>query len=70
MDVPIGKQTSEQGSTSGQKTWDGYAKFNDIPINPDKQLPSEPKLTGEQLLREKFKYLRKLEELERKGIEL
>jgi hypothetical protein len=70
VDVPIGKQTSEQGSTSGQKTWDGYAKFNDIPINPDKPLPSEPKLTTEQLLREKFKYLRKLEELERKGVDL
>ena len=70
VEVPIGKQTSEQGSTSGQKTWDGYAKFNDIPINPDKRLPSEPKLTSEQLLREKFKFLRKLEELERKGVEL
>lgn len=70
IDVPIGKQTSEQGSTSGQKTWDGYAKFNDIPINPDKPLPSEPKLSAEQMLREKFKYLRKLEDLERKGIEL
>lgn len=70
IDVPIGKQTSEQGSSSGQKTWDGYAKFNNIPINPDKPLPSEPKLTSEQMLREKFKYLRKLEELERKGIEL
>jgi len=68
--VNIGKQTSEQGSTSGSKTWDGYAKFNDIPINLVKPLPSEPKLTGEQMLREKFKYLRKLEELERKGIEL
>ena len=69
-DVNIGKQTSEQGSTSCSKTWDGYAKFNDIPINVVKPLPSEPKLTGEQMLREKFKYLRKLEELERKGIEL
>ena len=70
VEVPIGKQTSEQGSTSGQQTWDGYAKFNDIPINPDKRLPSEPKLTSEQLIREKFKFLRKLEELERKGVEL
>lgn len=70
MDVPIGKQTLQQGSTSGQKTWDGFTKFNEIPINPEKTLPSEPKLTTEQMLREKFKYLRKLEELERKGIEL
>ena len=70
MDIPIGKRTSEQGSNANQKTWDGYTKFNDIPINPDKALPSEPKLTAEQLLREKFKFLRKLEDLERKGIEL
>jgi hypothetical protein len=70
IEVPIGKQTSAQGSSSDQKTWDGYAKLNNIPINPDRPLPSEPKLTSEQMLREKFKYLRKLEELERKGIEL
>jgi hypothetical protein len=70
IEVPVGKQTSEQGSTSDQKTWDGYAKFNDIPINPDKHFSSEPKLNAEQMLREKFKYLRKLEDLERKGIEL
>ena len=69
-DISIGKQTLEQGSATNQKTWDGYTKFNDIPINTDKPLPSEPKLTVEQTLREKFKYLRKLEDLERKGIEL
>jgi hypothetical protein len=53
-----------------EKTWDGYGKFNNVPINPDKHMSNEPKLTKEELLREKFKYLRKLEALEKKGVEL
>ena len=53
------------------ETWDGYKKFNDIPINPgDTSYSNEPQMTKEELLREKFNYLRKLENLERKGINL
>jgi len=52
------------------KTWDGYGKFNNIPLNPDKNVSSGPQLSKEELLREKFKYLRKLEALEKKGVEL
>jgi hypothetical protein len=52
------------------KTWDGYGKFNDIPMNPDKYVPTGPQLSKEEMLREKFKYLRKLEFLEKKGVEL
>ena len=52
------------------KTWDGYTKFNNIPINPDKNISSQPQMSKEELLREKFKYLRKLESLEKKGVEL
>uniref|UniRef100_A0A6C0ISR1 Uncharacterized protein n=1 Tax=viral metagenome TaxID=1070528 RepID=A0A6C0ISR1_9ZZZZ len=52
------------------KTWDGYGKFNNIPVNPDTRFPSEPRLSKEEMLREKFKYLRKLESLEKKGVEL
>ena len=52
------------------KTWDGFSKFNNIPMNPDKQFSSEPKLTKDEMLKEKFKYLRKLEGLEKKGVEL
>ena len=55
---------------SNQKTWDGMSKFNDIPINPEKEVSKEPKLTPEEMLREKFKYLRKLEDLEKKGVTL
>ena len=64
----IGKATSDLGGES--KTWDGYGKFNNVPINPDKSLPSQPQLTKEEMLREKFKFLRKLEALEKKGVEL
>lgn len=52
------------------KTWDGYGKFNHVPINPDAHISSEPKLSRDELMREKFKYLRKLEALEKKGVEL
>ena len=53
-----------------EKTWDGYGKFNDIPVDPVKNIPSEPQLSKEEMLREKFKYLRKLEGLEKKGVQL
>ena len=64
----IGKSTAD--TSSENKTWDGYGKFNNIPLNPDKSQPSQPQMSKEELLREKFKYLRKLEALEKKGIEL
>ncbi len=67
-DNGLGRATS--ATENDNKTWDGYGKFNNIPINPDKYVPSEPKITKEEMLREKFKYLRKLESLEKKGVEL
>jgi hypothetical protein len=67
-DSGLGASTSQ--TENDNKTWDGYGKFNNIPLNPDKVLPSEPKLSKEEMLREKFRYLRKLEALEKKGVEL
>jgi len=52
------------------KTWDGYNKFNDIPLDPEKNMSSGPQMTREELLREKFRFLRRLEALEAKGINL
>ncbi len=52
------------------KTWDGFQKFNDIPVDPTKSIPLQPVLNKEEMLREKFKVLRKLEELESKGVKL
>jgi hypothetical protein len=64
----LGQSTSNTASDS--KTWDGYGKFNNIPINPDQRMAYEPKLSRDEMLREKFKFLRKLEALEKKGVEL
>ena len=68
----IGKATVEanKNADTNNKTWDGFSKFNNIPLDPDKQVPAQPKLSQEELIREKFKYLRKLEQLESKGVKL
>lgn len=55
---------------SSDTTWDGYGKFNDIPIAPEVHMPSTPKMSHNDLLKEKIKYLRKLEALEKKGVQL
>jgi hypothetical protein len=64
----LGRSTANTASDS--KTWDGYGKFNNVPVNPDQRMSSEPKMSSNELLKEKFKYLRKLEALEKKGVEL
>lgn len=64
----LGRATSD--TENDTKTWDGYGKFNNIPINPDKSFPTEPRMSKDEMLREKFKFLRKLEALEKKGVEL
>ena len=65
----LGESTSDKFN-SNNKTWDGFDNFNNIPLNPDKYHSTEPKMSKEELLREKFKYLRKLEALEKKGVEI
>jgi hypothetical protein len=67
--ISIGQSTAETGDANS-KTWDGFGKFNNVPINPDRTVPVQPAMSKEELLREKFKYLRKLEALEKKGVEL
>ena len=78
----IGSATAASGGGEDKSsTWDGYAKFNNIPMNPDVPIEGgsgsggsgaaqQPQMTKEELLREKFKLLRKLEELESKGVTL
>lgn len=69
-DTPSVKSPSSNLDSDG-KTWDGFQKFNNIPVNPDRAgMSSQPKLSKDELLREKFKFLRKLEALEKKGVEL
>lgn len=60
----IGKSTAQ-----AVKTDDGFVKFNNIPINPDKEVVNQ-KLSPQELLKEKFMILRKLESLEQKGAKL
>ena len=49
------------------KSWDGFKSF--ATVDPEKE-PPKPTMNKEELLRTKFKYLRKLEELEQKGAAL
>ena len=67
FDENLGKASSNN-TEKDDKTWDGYNKFNNIPLNPDQN--ARPKMSREELLKEKFKYLRKLEALEKKGVNL
>ena len=62
----LGSSTSKLNEN---KTWDGFGKFTNIPIDPEKTEEKKP-LSKEEELKEKFKYLRKLEDLEKKGISL
>ena len=57
-------------SKSSTQDEDGYKKFNDIPVSPTLNVPAKKQMTNEEMLKEKFFYLRKLEEIEKKGITL
>jgi len=61
---------STANTDNDNKTWDGFGKFSNIPLNPDANVDSTPQMSKEELLREKFKMLQKLEELETKGVRL
>jgi len=64
----VGQATAK--SEESQKTWDGFKKFNEIPVDPTKPVPVKPQMSNEDVLREKLQILRKLEILEKKGIQL
>ena len=61
---------STANTDNDNKTWDGFGKFSNIPLNPDANVDATPQMSKEELLREKFKILQKLEELETKGVRL
>merc|ERR1712166_984675 len=60
----------QANKTEKSESNDGFKKFNEIPVNPNVLPPSQPRMTAKDLLREKFKYLRLLESIERKGASL
>jgi len=64
----IGDKTAQQESNNN-KTWDGFQQFNEIPVDPTNPT-GEPKMSKDQILREKFVFLKRLEGLERRGINL
>ena len=63
----LGNETRKASFT---ETQDGFKTFNEIPVNPTVDAKQEPTLSGKELLREKFQYLRKLQGLEKRGVEL
>lgn len=66
--IHLGQSTSH--TDADNRTWDGYGKFNNIPVDPDANIDPTPQLSKDEMLKEKFKLLRKLEELEQKGVQL
>jgi len=66
--IHLGQSTSQ--TDADNRTWDGYGKFNNIPLDPDANIDPTPQLSKEEIVKEKFKLLRKLEELEQKGVQL
>ena len=69
-DNNLGRATSDTHSDGGAKTWDGYGKFDNIPVDPDAKFNTEPRMSKTEMLKEKIKYLQLLEKLEKKGVEL
>lgn len=71
-DSELGKRTAEFSATA--KTWDEYENLGVAggAFDPDttSYANEKPPMTKDELLREKFTYLRKLEELEKKGVQL
>lgn len=69
-DTPAASETIKLVEDESQnKTWDGFQKMDNIPNEADKAV-LEPKMKKEDMLREKFVYLRKLENLEQRGVRL
>tara|TARA_Y100000591_G_scaffold284908_1_gene266905 strand:- start:4113 stop:5474 length:1362 start_codon:yes stop_codon:yes gene_type:complete len=67
LNSKLGEKTTDLGND--KSGLDDMKKFNDIPINPDIKI-EEPKLSPEQVLKEKLIYLRKLEAMEKQGVKL
>jgi hypothetical protein len=55
-----------------EETWDGYKKFNEIPVNPTANVVKSDSvpMSREEKMRQKFEYLRKLDKLEMRGVKL
>ena len=65
--INVGKATVESAET---KTWDGFSNLSNVPVHDNAAPPSKESKTREDILQEKFKYVKLLEELEKKGVRL
>ena len=68
--TPSVKFTNDVRKNTEEKTWDGFQKFNEIPVDPSKNFDNVPKMSREDMLKEKFEVLKKLEALEKRGVEI
>lgn len=61
-------------SEKNKGTWDGFGRINtsenEIPLNPSIKVANSDKKSKGDVLKEKFHYKRKLDDLEKKGIQL
>lgn len=55
-----------------EETWDGFKKFNEIPVNPATNVTKQENvpISREEKMKQKFEYLRKLDKLEMRGVKL
>jgi hypothetical protein len=63
--INLGRETNNSDKS---ETWDGFKKFNDIPVDPEANIEEKPKMTEEEKLRLKFSFIRKLEAMEKQGV--
>ena len=63
--VNLGEKTNNLDGKN--ESWDGFKKFNDIPVDPN-IIIEKPKRSPQEVLKEKLIYLRKLEALEKQGV--
>ena len=72
--VSSSQHTAKLGGASQDpnkdKTWDGYKKFNNIPVDPTNPIPTKIPLTAEETVQQKINLIRKLNHIEKKGIKL
>ena len=63
----LGGQTQDPKKDA---TWDGYKKFNNIPVDPTAPIPTKIPLSAEETVQQKINLIRKLNHLEKKVIKL
>lgn len=66
IDDNVGLGAATKNTSDSSETWDGFKKFNDIPVNPTLDVPRDAPMSRDDMLREKHTYIKKLEYLEKK----